>query len=178
VSSLEQICRDVRHALQEHAQNQLQCGGSTLFFSIDRMASADSATLIPDLMQARYRETLLVLEETDMLLPELEKGWVDTSRLWRTSNGFRVLKSRNHGLFIEIKEYERIRDLLLQELGVRLDALSTECKRLRSEGTRNYLQLTEELENFTAFLVTSFGVRGNFDSYYKSAIDYGGLDEF
>ncbi|MFX1370104.1 MAG: hypothetical protein ACFFAY_16055, partial [Promethearchaeota archaeon] len=74
---------------------QLKNGGSTLFFNANAIAESKSAGILTELMNARYRETLLVIEEIDGFLTRSEKDWFDGSALWRTGNGYRVLKAAN-----------------------------------------------------------------------------------
>jgi hypothetical protein len=109
------------------AQDQLAMGGSTLFFSIQTLSSTRAATIIPELVQARYRETAFVLEEIDTALHTLNKDWIDVSRLWRTTNGFRLLRSMNHGFSIHVGAYRSISETLLDELGVNRDMFKNEC---------------------------------------------------
>lgn len=160
------------------AEDQIRNGGSTLFFNINRISSTRSAIIISDLIEARYRETLFVIEETDEMIPKLTKDWIDVSRLWRTSNGFRLLKARNLGTHIHINEYRELRNRLVKELNCELNGIKTECDRLRKEGYSKYLRLTRTLDDFMTGLIASLGIRGKFDQYYKTWIDHEGLDEF
>jgi len=159
-------------------ENQIKNGGSTLFFNVDRISSTRSAVIIPDLIKARYRETLFVLQEIDNMLPKLTKEWVDVSRLWRTSNGFRLLKARNIGTHIHINEYKELRDRLVRELNCDPATIKKECDGLRIEDNSKYLMLSQTLEEFMTGLIASLGIRGKFDQYYKTWIDHEGLDEF
>ncbi len=161
----------------EKVSAQLKNGGSTLFLDIEAISSTRSAIIASDLIQARYRETILVLGEIDEKLPTLTKEWVDVSRLWRTGNGFRLLKARELGIHIHIKEYKEIRDLLTEELKVDAKKLSKERTKLIKKGSR-YLQFSKSLSEFVDGLIASRGIRGSFDPYYKTWIDHEGLDEF
>ncbi len=163
--------------LIERISTQLKNGGSTLFLDIAAISSTRSAIIASDLIQARYRETILVLGEIDEKLPTLTKEWVDVSRLWRTGNGFRLLKARELGIHIHIKEYKEIRDLLAREMKVDVIKLSEERMKLIKKGSR-YLQFSESLSEFVDGLIASRGIRGSFDPYYKTWIDHEGLDEF
>ncbi len=164
--------------LIRRAENQIKNGGSTLFFSVDRISSTRSAIIIPDLIEARFRETLLVLQEIDDMLPQLTKEWLDVSRLWRTSNGFRLLKARNIGTHIHINEYKELRNRLAKELNCEPDSIKAECDVLKKGGNSKYLLLSRTLEDFMNGLIASLGIRGKFDQYYKTWIDHEGLDEF
>lgn len=166
-----------REALMKTARSQLQSGGSTLFFNIDRMSKTESVTLIPDLVQARHRETLFIISDYEDVLSNLDREWVDVTRLWRTTNGFRALRSRNYGTAIHVREYQEIRNMILEEIGVHLDDVNSERKKLEEEQTR-YLNLSNELNNFISALVSSYGIRGNYDPVYKSSFDYMGVDDF
>ena len=176
--SVMQVYDSLFELLVRIAENQIKNGGSTLFFNVERMSSTRSAIIIPDLIEARYRETLFVLQEIDNILPKLTKEWVDVSRLWRTSNGFRLLKVRNIGTLIHINEYKELRNRLIKELNCDPTGIEQECDRLQAEDTPKYLQLSQTLEDFMTGLIASLGIRGKFDQYYKTWIDHEGLDEF
>jgi hypothetical protein len=177
--------RDTSHAsdllfdnLMVLAKAQFQTGGSTLFFNVEEMKSTRSVVIIPDLVEARYREIILVLAEIDELLPSLTKEYIDTTRLWRTGYGLRSLKARNQGLLIHVNDYAEIRDLIVKELGIDPDRIKNERDRLLREGITDYLQISHELDVFVLSYILSLGVRGKFDPYYKSLINHEDLDEF
>lgn len=159
-------------------KNQIRNGGSTLFYNIDRISSTRSVVIISDLIEARYRETLFVIEEIDEMIPKLTKDWMDVSRLWRTGNGFRLLKARNLGILLHINEYKELRSRLAKELNFEPNSVKIECDRFRKEGHSKYLRLSQTLEDFMNGLIASLGIRGKFDQYYKTWIDHEGLDEF
>jgi len=159
----------------EIARSQLTSGGSTLFFNIGRISSTRSAVITSDLIDARYRETVMVLNEIDSTIPTLNKEWIDVSKLWRTGNGFRLMKATELGVVIHIKEYEGIRDLLLNELDIDSDRLSTESQRFKEV---EYLHLSESLEKFVTGLIASRGIRGIYEPHFRAWIDHEGLDEF
>jgi hypothetical protein len=164
--------------LEEIAGTQFKNGGSTLFFDATKISSTRSAILIADLIQARYRETIHVLNEIDEMLPSLTKEWVNIGRLWRTGNGFRMLRARNRGVLIHMKEYGDIRNLLAREMKVDPEKISDESRKLKEEGKADYLQLSKPLNEFVEGLIASRGVRGTFEPHYKTWIDQEGLDEF
>jgi hypothetical protein len=164
--------------LIEIAKKQFENGGSTLFFNVDEMASTRSAIIVSDLVQARFRETVFVLEEIDALLPNLTKEWVDVSRLWRTGYGYRILKTRNLSTIIHVKEYDRIREILLDKLNIDSDRTILVGDKLRDEGNSTYLNLSKTLDEFVAGLIASHGIRGAFEPHYRSLIDHEGLDDF
>jgi len=177
--------RSIEHAsdllfdnLIQVAKTQFRSGGSTLFFRVDKLTATKSVIIVPDLIEARYRETILVLAEYDEILPTLTKDWIDASRLWRSGYGIRLLKARNQGLLIHIKDYKEIRDRLAHELGIDLKHLADERNRLIRERKSEYLQLSESLDIFVLSYIVSLGVRGKFDPYYKSLINHEVLDEF
>jgi hypothetical protein len=176
--NVEQASEGLYYVLIQKAESQLRDGGSTLFFNIEKISPTRSATIIADLVNARYRETIFVLNETDDMLSELTKEYVDVSRLWRTSNGYRFLKARRVGTHIHVNDYMKIRDSLGRELGCDPDYISIECERIRSEGRSNYLGFSKTLDEFMTGLIESLGVRGKFDPYYKAWINHEGLDEF
>jgi hypothetical protein len=118
---------------------------------------------------------VLVLNEIDKSIPTLTKEWVDVSRLWRTGNGFRLMKATDLGIVIHIKEYQGIRDLLLKELDIDSEKLATA---IRHYPETDYLQLSETLEQFVTGLVASRGIRGEYEPHFKTWIDHEGLDEF
>ncbi|MGY5874074.1 MAG: hypothetical protein RTV72_17630, partial [Candidatus Thorarchaeota archaeon] len=159
-------------------KTQLQSGGSTLFFNVDNLSKTRSVILIPDLIEARYRETIFILSEFDEILPTLTKEWVDASRLWRSGYGLRLLKARNQGLMIHVKDYKEIRDRLAKELELDLDKISEEKTRFIREGNSDYLQLSQALDVFVLSYIVSLGVIGKFDPRYKSLIDPEDSDEF
>lgn len=160
------------------AKTQFNRGGSTLFFDVDRISSTRSAIIASDVIQARYRETIFVIQEIDHALPTLTKEWVDASRLWRTGNGFRLLRAKFLGIPIHIKDYKQIREALLKEMKVNPNEVEKESNRLREEGFSDYLQLSKSLDEFVTGLIASSGIRGSFDPYYKTWIDHEGLEEF
>ncbi len=160
------------------AKTQFRSGGSTLFFRVDKLTSTRSVIIVPDLIEARYRETIFVLAEYDELLPTLTKDWIDVSRLWRSGYGIRILKARNQGLLIHIKDYKEIRDRLARELGFDLKKITEEKDRLIRESNSDYLQLSQQLDVFVLSYIVSLGIRGKFDPYYKSLINHEDLDEF
>jgi hypothetical protein len=157
---------------------QFKDGGSTLFFDVSKISSTRSAILAADLIQARYRETIHVLNEIDEILPSLTKEWVNVSRLWRTGNGFRMLRARDMGILIHVKEYNEIRKLLAREMKVNPGKIAEESSRLRKEGKSDYLQLSSTLDEFVTGLIASRGIRGAFEPHFKTWIDHEGLDEF
>jgi hypothetical protein len=157
---------------------QLRDGGSTLFFNVERISSTKSALILSDLIQARNRETLFVLQEIDGTLPTLTKEWVDVMSLWKTGNGFRLLRARHLGKLIHINDYMEIRDRLAKEMNIEPRDISVECDRLRASGRSEFLRFSKTLEEFVTGLIASLGIRGTFDPYYKTWIDHEGLDEF
>lgn len=174
-SSISHASNSLFDVLIEIAKNQLRTGGSTLFFNIDKISSTRSAVITSDLIEARHRETVLVLNEIDMIIPTLTKEWVDVSRLWRTGNGFRLMKATDLGVVIHIKEYKEIRDLLLRELKIESEKLP---KVSREFGEVDYLLLSEILDEFVTGLIASRGIRGTYEPHFKTWIDHEGLDEF
>jgi hypothetical protein len=157
---------------------QFNNGGSTLFFDVKIISSTQSVIIASDLIQARYRETIHILNEIDEQLPSLTKEWVDVSRLWRTGNGHRMLRASNLGIFIHVKEYQEIRNLLVKELGVSSEKISEESLRLKEEGESAYLLLSSTLDDFISGLIASRGVRGEYEPHFKTWIDHEGLDDF
>jgi hypothetical protein len=117
----------------------------------------------------------MILDEIDSIIPTLNKDWVDVSRLWRTGNGFRLMKATELGVVIHIKEYEGIRNLLLKELELDSGELSSESRRFKNI---EYLQLSESLDDFVTGLIASRGIRGTYEPHFKTWIDHEGLDEF
>ena len=164
--------------LIEVTKKQLQSGGSTLFFNVDEISSTRSAVIVSDLVQARFREAVFVLEEIDSLLPNLTKEWVDVSRLWRTGYGYRVLKARNLSTIIHVKEYAKIRKILLDELDIESDRISDVGNKLRERNNSTYLNLSKTLDEFVTGLIASHGIRGTFEPHYRDWIDHEGLDDF
>jgi hypothetical protein len=177
-NNIEQASDSLFDILVEIARNQFRNGGSTLFFNVDEMSSTRSAIIVRDLVKARYRETVFVLEAIDGTLPTLTKEWLNVSRLWRTGNGYRILRARNHSTLIHIKEYKQIRNLLLKELNIEPEKFALVCSKLRKKDTSNYLQFSNTLDDFVTGLVASHGIRGAFEPHYKAWIDHEGLDEF
>ncbi|MHA2056139.1 MAG: hypothetical protein ACW979_00775, partial [Candidatus Thorarchaeota archaeon] len=176
--TMEQGSDSLFDVLAGIARKQFMSGGSTLFFDVAKISSTRSAILTADLIQARYREAIHVLNEIDEMLPSLTKDWVNVARLWRTGNGFRMLRARELGILIHVKEYGEIRNLLATELNVKPERIAEESGRLIEEGESDYLQLSSILDEFVTGLVASRGVRGTFEPHYKTWIDHEGLDEF
>lgn len=160
------------------ARAQFNSGGSTLFFDIDKISKTRSVIIVPDLIEARYRETIFILSEYDAILPTLTKEWIDASRLWRCGYGLRLLKARNQGLMIHVKDYKEIRDRLTKELGLDLNKITAERNRFINEGKSKYLQLSQSLDVFVLGYIVSLGVMGKFDPKYKSEIDPEDSEEF
>ena len=160
------------------ARSQFSSGGSTLFFDVDKLSTTRSVIIIPDLIEARYRETIFVLSEYDELLPTLTKDWIEVARLWRSGYGLRLLKARNYGLMIHVKDYKEIRELLARELGINLEKITEERDRLIRESNSEYLQLSQALDVFVLSYIVSLGVIGKFDPKYKSLIDPEDSNEF
>ncbi len=177
-TSIHEASNSFFDVLVKIAKMQFARGGSTLFFDVALISSTRSAIIAADLIQARHHETVLVLNEIDEVLPSLTKEWVDVSRLWRTGNGFRLLKARNLGIHIHVKEYQEIRDRLLREMNINPEKVGEENEALREQGNSDYLQLSETLNEFVGGLIASRGIRGSFDPYYKTLINHQGLDEF
>ena len=173
--SLEQASNRLFEILIEIAKSQLNSGGSTLFFDIGKIASTRSAIITSDLIEARFRETVLVLNEIDNVIPTLTKDWVDVSRLWRSGNGYRLLRASELGVVIHIKEYEEIKHILMKELDLDSEKL---CEANRHYKNVNYLELSETLDNFVTGLVASRGIRGEYEPHFKTWIDHEGLDDF
>ncbi|MHA3963874.1 MAG: hypothetical protein AM325_010055 [Candidatus Thorarchaeota archaeon SMTZ1-45] len=163
--------------LIEVVKKQLKNGGSTLFFNVKGISSTRSSIITSELIQARYRETILVLKEIEERIPSLTKEWVDVSRLWKTGNGYRILKARDLGIHIHVKDYKEIRNLLLKEMKADPDKLPEESMKLIEKDSR-YLQFSKTLDEFVSGLIASRGIRGSFDPYYRSWINHEGLDEF
>ncbi|MGY5881338.1 MAG: hypothetical protein RTV31_13885 [Candidatus Thorarchaeota archaeon] len=159
-------------------RTQLSSGGSTLFFDVDKLSKTRSVIIIPDLIEARYRETIFILSEFDEMLPSLTKDWIEASRLWRCGYGLRLLKARNQGLMIHVKDYKEIRNRLAQELGLDLGKITEERDCFISEGKSEYLQLSHSLDVFVLSYIVSLGVIGKFDPRYKSLIDPENSEEF
>jgi len=160
------------------ARAQFSSGGSTLFFDVDKLSKTRSVIIIPDLIEARYRETVFILAEYDEMLPTLTKDWIEASRLWRSGYGLRLLKARNQGLMIHVKDYKEIRDSLAKELELNLDKISEERIRFINEGKSEHLQLSHSLDVFVLSYIVSLGIIGKFDPRYKSLIDPEDSDEF
>ncbi|TFG26803.1 hypothetical protein EU528_13820 [Candidatus Thorarchaeota archaeon] len=160
------------------ARSPFCSGGSTLFFDVTKLSATRSVLIIPDLIEARYRETIFILSEYDQLLPTLTKDWMEVSRLWRCGYGLRILKARNHGLMIHVKDYKEIRKSLAKQLGVNLEQIARERNRLIRESNSEFLQLSHELDVFILSYIVSLGVIGKFDPKYKSLIDPEDSDEF
>ncbi|MGY5859017.1 MAG: hypothetical protein RTU63_06590 [Candidatus Thorarchaeota archaeon] len=159
-------------------KTQLQSGGSTLFFNVNNLKKTRSVIIIPDLIEARYREAIFIISEFDEILPTLTKEWVDASRLWRTGYGLRLLKAQNQGLMIHVKDYKEIRNRLAKELELDLNKINEEKDRFICEGNSEYLQLSKEMDVFVLSYIVSLGVIGKFDPKYKSLIDPEDSEEF
>ncbi len=153
------------------ARSQFSSGGSTLFFNVEKLSTTRSVIIIPELIEARYRETIFILAEYDEMLPTLTKDWIEASRLWRCGYGLRLLKARNQGLMIHVKDYKEIRNRLVQELRLDLEQITVERNRLINEGKSKYLQLSHSLDVFVLSYIVSLGVIGKFDPKFKSLID-------
>ncbi len=160
------------------AMTQFRSGGSTLFFNVDKISATRFAIIIPELIEARYRETIFILCEFDEMLPTLTKEWIEAARLWRTGYGFRLLRARNHRLLIHVKDYKVIRNLLANELGIDLKNIAEEKERLIRENNSDYLQLSQQLDVFVLSYIISLGVIGKFDPKYRALIDPGYSEEF
>lgn len=160
------------------ARTQFRSGGSTLFFNVDKISMTRSAIIIPELIEARYRETILILSEFDEILLTLTKEWIEAARLWRSGYGFRLLRARNHRLLIHVKDYKVIRNLLAKELGIDLKNIKEEKDRLIRENKSDYLQLSQQLDVFVLSYIISLGVIGKFDPKYKALIDPENNEEF
>lgn len=176
--SIEQASNLLFDNLIQIAKTQFKTGGSTLFFDVDKLSKTRSIIIIPDLIEARYREAVFIISEYEELLPTLTKEWVDVARIWRTGYGLRLLKARNKGLLIHVKEYKEIRDRLAHELELDLEKIDDEKKRFIREGKSEYLQLSQDLDVFVLSYIVSLGVIGKFDPKYKSLIDTDEIDEF
>ncbi|MFW9794733.1 MAG: hypothetical protein ACFFEE_10550 [Candidatus Thorarchaeota archaeon] len=177
-TNFEQVSSRLFYILVENAKTQFLKGGSTLFFNVGIISSTRSAILAADLIDARFRETIHVLNEIDECLPSLTKEWVNVSRLWRTGNGYRILKARSTGQVIHVKEYEEIKNLLAKEMKINSEDIAKESIRLRKKGFSQYLQFSKTLDEFVTGLIESRGVRGTFESHFKAWINHEGLDEF
>ena len=160
------------------AMTQFRSGGSTLFFNVDKISTTRFAIIIPELIEARYRETIFILCEFDEMEPTLTKEWIEAARLWRTGYGFRLLRARNHRLLIHVKDYKVIRNLLAKELGIDLKNITEEKDRLIRENNSDYLQLSQQLDVFVLSYIISLGVIGKFDPKYRSLIDPEDSEEF
>ena len=176
--TIDKVSNSLFEKLTEIAKNQFREGGSTLFFDVTKISSTRSAIIVEELIQARYRETIHVLNEIDEMLPTLTKEWVNVSRLWRTGNGYRMLRARELGVLIHVKEYMEIRDLLVGELNVLPDMVAEVSSRLIEEDKSDYLRISITLDEFVTGLIASRGIRGEFEPHYKTWIDHEGLDEF
>jgi hypothetical protein len=176
--NIEEISDRLFEVLIEKARNQFLNGGSTLFFDVNLISSTRSAIIAAELIEARYRETIHVLNAIDETLPTLTKDWVNVSSLWRTGNGYRLLKVRNVEMLLHIKEYKEIRNLLVKELDVGPDMISEESSRLRKENKSSFLQFSSTLYDFVTGLIASRGVRGEYEPHYKIWIHHEGLDDF
>ena len=176
--TMEHASNSLFSTLSEISRQQFNNGGSTLFFDATHLSSTRSAILVSDLINARYRESVHVLNEIDEKIPSLTKEWVDVSRLWRTGNGFRLLRARDLGIDIHIKEYKEIRAILAREMKIDPTDVKEISRTLSEEGYSDYLKLSKTLDEFVTGLIASRGIRGSFDPYYMSWIDHEGLDEF
>jgi len=177
-NSIQQATDYLYENLIQIAKSQFRNGGSTLFFNVDKLSKTRSIIIVPDLIEARYRETVFILDEYDELLPKLTKEYVDASRLWRTGYGLKLLKARNQGLLIHVKDYKEIRNRLAKELKLDLERIAEEKARFIQEGYSKYLQLSHELDVFILSYIVSLGVIGKFDPKYRSMIDPNQSDDY
>ncbi len=176
--TMEEVSNSFFEILVKITKSQFMNGGSTLFFDVGRISSTRSAVVTSELIQARYRETVHTLNEIDELLPSLTKEWVNVSQLWKTGNGYRVMRARDMGIVIHVKEYTEIRDLLARELNINPEKIGKESNRLQADGKSDYLQFSKTLDEFVTGLIASRGIRGEFEPHFKTWIDHEGLDEF
>ena len=176
--SIQQATDYLYENLIQIAKSQFNNGGSTLFFNVDKISRTRSIIIVPELIEARYREIIFIIDEYDELLPKLTKEWIDASRLWCTGYGIRLLKARNHGRYIHAKDYKVIRNRLAEELNLDLERIAEEKKRIIQTGFSKYLQLSHELDEFVLSYIVSLGVIGKFDPKYKSMIDPNESDDY
>ncbi|NHJ13874.1 MAG: hypothetical protein EAX95_09355 [Candidatus Thorarchaeota archaeon] len=178
VTALKQASSELYPAFLEMAINQLKSGGSTLFFNAKEISKSRSAGLLTALADARHRESLFIIEEIDGILETSKKEWLDASRLWRTGNGYRMLRAAKAGLHISLHDYLSIRELLLRELKIEPESLKQVCKDLRSGGQGKYLLLSDRMIEIIKVAIDSRGVRGKYEAQLQPRIELQGLDEF
>jgi len=177
-SNLREASDFIFENLIQIAKAQLNFGGSTLFFSVEKLQATRSVILIPDLIKARYRETILILAELDEQSSKFPNEWINAARLWRIGYGLRILKARNQGLLIHIKDYKEIRKQILNNLGLKTENINEEKSQLIRDNKGKYLQLSETLDAFILGYISSLGIRGKYEPYYKTMINHEDLDEF
>lgn len=96
----------------ELLRNQLQNGGSTLFFDIDSMSSYDSSVLIPLLLERRKKEMKNIRLKR-------KNNLVNLLPLWTTGYGYEILKALGIGRTITIRDFYEIEEAF-KNIGIRI----------------------------------------------------------
>ncbi|MFW9933404.1 MAG: leucine-rich repeat domain-containing protein [Candidatus Thorarchaeota archaeon] len=91
---------------------QLERGGSTLFFDIDRLSDTDAAMLVPSLLEERKREV------KNLRLTKFEDS-IDLTPLWLTGYGHDVLKAMNAGRMVSSTQFNTIKKAFA-EIGIKI----------------------------------------------------------
>jgi len=97
---------DLRQQFSQHVimmvEKQIEDGGSTLLFDLDRMLETSAAVLVPSIAESRKDEM------QDVAAFQL-KDLIDLRDLWLTGNGYRVLSAMGMPLVASIENLELIR---------------------------------------------------------------------
>ncbi len=82
-------------------ENQLEDGGSTLYFDVDALATTQGSVLIPKILNRRNKEM------QEVILYD-RKGYVDLLPLWSTSYGNKILKALGIGRQVRSSQLSEI----------------------------------------------------------------------
>lgn len=126
--------------LMKYIDDQIDSGGPTLFFDIEKMQTLPSATLVVKIVERRKREIeKLHFKEDDV---------IDLRQLWLTSYGFQVLQALEMGLFTDREGLKDIRSAFI-DIGVELQTT------IREDPINPNIRLSESMMKYVYEMVDS-----------------------
>lgn len=110
--------------------DQLDNGGSTLFFDIDELSTTPGSVLVPQIVSKREKEL------RDLVLYHYESK-VNLMPMWLTGFGFSILQAAKVGRVVQMTEISKLLERYEKELGIVIPLEGTKSrKKFNSIGTK------------------------------------------
>ena len=111
--SFQKGTEELSIALIDLLKDQLEHGGSTLFFDIDSMSTRDSSVLLPLLLAKRK-------EEMENVQLKHSQNMIDLSPLWVTGYGYEILRALGVGRKVALGDFHIVAGAF-KEIGVTIE---------------------------------------------------------